>query len=160
MPGAVTGPVSSRHAYQADAHNALRQINARLDLLNIPQDSVDERRAHYVKLHCRRVAGLRDKEQSDPHLLTPEYLTACIREQLDPNTLVMNEDISNYQAITDHLNVIQPGSVFASGGAALGWHGGAAAGAKLAFPNKTIIALTGDGSYMMSDPSSVRLVEQ
>jgi len=45
--------------------------------------------------------------------------------------------------------------MFTSGGGSLGWHGGAAIGAKLAHPNKTVIALTGDGSYMFSVPSSV-----
>jgi acetolactate synthase I/II/III large subunit len=42
-----------------------------------------------------------------------------------------------------------------SGGGSLGWNGGAAIGAKLAHPDKTIVALTGDGSYMFSVPSSV-----
>jgi acetolactate synthase-1/2/3 large subunit len=49
----------------------------------------------------------------------------------------------------------RPGSIFTSGGGSLGWNGGAAIGAKLAAPEKNIFALTGDGSYMFSVPSSV-----
>ena len=49
----------------------------------------------------------------------------------------------------------RPGSIFTSGGGSLGWNGGAAIGAKLAAPDKTVVAMTGDGSYMFSVPSSV-----
>jgi acetolactate synthase-1/2/3 large subunit len=45
--------------------------------------------------------------------------------------------------------------MFASGGGSLGWTGGAAIGMKLAAPDKTLVALTGDGSYMFSAPSAV-----
>jgi acetolactate synthase-1/2/3 large subunit len=49
----------------------------------------------------------------------------------------------------------RPGSIFASGGGSLGWSGGAAIGAKLAAPDKLVMSLTGDGSYMFSIPSTV-----
>jgi acetolactate synthase-1/2/3 large subunit len=45
--------------------------------------------------------------------------------------------------------------MFASGGSSLGWHGGAAIGVKLARPGSTVIAMTGDGSYLFSSPSTV-----
>jgi acetolactate synthase-1/2/3 large subunit len=68
---------------------------------------------------------------------------------------VLNEGITNYGIICDHLAMTRPGSILASGGGSLGWSGGAAIGAKLAAPDKTIVALTGDGSYLFSIPSSV-----
>ena len=49
----------------------------------------------------------------------------------------------------------KPGTIFASGGSSLGWHGGAAIGAKLAAPERTVVSLTGDGSYLFSVPSTV-----
>jgi acetolactate synthase-1/2/3 large subunit len=49
----------------------------------------------------------------------------------------------------------EPGRLYTSGGGSLGWSGGAAIGAKLAFPGKTVVALSGDGSYMLSIPSTV-----
>jgi acetolactate synthase-1/2/3 large subunit len=52
----------------------------------------------------------------------------------------------------------RPGSLFASGGGSLGWNGGAAIGVKLARPDKLVMALTGDGSYMFSVPSSVHWI--
>ncbi|HZV21334.1 MAG TPA: thiamine pyrophosphate-dependent enzyme, partial [Hyphomicrobiales bacterium] len=60
--------------------------------------------------------------------------------------------------IFDHLRLNRPGSIFTSGGGSLGWNGGAAIGAKLASPQSTVMALTGDGSYMFSIPSTVHWI--
>ena len=56
-------------------------------------------------------------------------------------------------AITWRANA--PGTMFASGGGSLGWSGGAAIGMKLAAPEKTFVVMSGDGSYMFSQPSTV-----
>ena len=74
---------------------------------------------------------------------------------IDADTVVLNEGITNYPAICDHIARTKPGTLFASGGGSLGWNGGAAVGMKLAAPEKTFVALTGDGSYMFSVPSTV-----
>lgn len=50
--------------------------------------------------------------------------------------------------------------MFASGGGSLGWNGGAALGAKLARPDATVVAVTGDGSYMFTTPSSVHWISR
>ena len=68
---------------------------------------------------------------------------------------MLSEGITNYPAIVDHMRRTRPGTIFTSGGGSLGWNGGAAIGAKLAAPDKTVVALTGDGSYMFSVPSTV-----
>jgi acetolactate synthase-1/2/3 large subunit len=57
--------------------------------------------------------------------------------------------------ISDHIAKTAAGTMFASGSSSLGWNGGAAIGAKLANPAATVVALTGDGSYMFSQPSTV-----
>jgi acetolactate synthase-1/2/3 large subunit len=94
-------------------------------------------------------------EAADSEVITPEYLTACVRQQIDQDTIVLNEGITNYQTIIDHLGATRPGQMFTSGGGSLGWNGGAAIGVKLACPRRTVVCLTGDGSYMFSVPSSV-----
>jgi acetolactate synthase-1/2/3 large subunit len=70
----------------------------------------------------------------------------------------LNEGITNYTAINDHIGATLPGTRFSSGGSALGWGGGAAIGAKLARPESEIVCLTGDGSYMFSVPSTVHWI--
>jgi len=146
--------ISAKGRYAADARTALAQINAALDGLPVDSDLADKRRARWSKLHEARKAKLDLKEDSG-EALTAERLTAALRRRITPDTLVVNEGISNYQTIFDHLAMTRPGSMFTSGGGSLGWNGGAAVGAKLAHPEKTVIALTGDGSFMFSVPSSV-----
>ena len=146
--------ISARGRFAADACTALGQISAELDKITLDQKLVEQRRERWADLHAVRKARLAEKERPSG-LLTGEYLTAMIRRRLTPDTLIVNEGISNYQPIFDHLALDRPGAMFTSGGGSLGWNGGAAIGAKLAHPNKTVIALTGDGSYMFSVPSSV-----
>ncbi len=107
------------------------------------------------KIHESQKQSLALLEGAGPDYITPEYLTACIREIMDEDTIVLNEGISNYPTISNHLNVNQSGTLFGSGAGSLGWNGGAAFGMKLAKSDKTVISLTGDGAYMFSIPSSV-----
>ena len=57
--------------------------------------------------------------------------------------------------VSEHLGASRPGSLLGSGGGSLGWAGGAAVGAKLAAPERTVVSLVGDGSYLFAVPSSV-----
>src|SRR5262245_33261081 len=147
--------VPARRVFRADAHTALRQINERLDAVGIVKESVEERRAHYARLSEARRRKLLLAERLEGNVITPEYLTACVRQHIDRDTIVLNEGITNYGTSIDHLGAIRPGQMFTSGGGSLGWNGGAAIGVKLACPEKTVVCLTGDGSYMFSVPSSV-----
>jgi acetolactate synthase-1/2/3 large subunit len=147
--------IGARLSLRADAATALRQINAVLDGLPIEPEALRERTAHFAAASAHRRAALAAGEARPEGVITPEYLTACVRRHLDAETLVLNEGITNYGVICDHLAMTRPGSIFASGGGSLGWNGGAAIGAKLAAPEKTVVAMTGDGSYMFSVPSSV-----
>ena len=69
---------------------------------------------------------------------------------IGPDALVLNEAITNYHVVTEHLRASRPGSLLGSGGGSLGWAGGAAVGAKLAAPDRTVVSLVGDGSYLFA----------
>jgi acetolactate synthase-1/2/3 large subunit len=150
--------IPARRIFRADAATALRQINERLDETIIDDEAVTARRSHYQSLHEQRRRMHNQKEATDGKIITPEYLTACVRRHIDGNSIVLNEGITNYPTIINHLGVLRPGQMFTSGGGSLGWHGGAAIGMKLACQDKTVICLTGDGSYMFSVPSSVHWI--
>jgi acetolactate synthase-1/2/3 large subunit len=147
--------IGARLSLRADAATALRQMNAVLDGLPVEPEALRERTAHHAAASAHRRAALAAHEARPEGRITPEYVTACVRQHLDDDTLVLNEGITNYGVVCDHLAMTRPGSTFASGGGSLGWSGGAAIGAKLAAPEKTVVAMTGDGSYMFSVPSSV-----
>ncbi|MBN8892448.1 MAG: acetolactate synthase [Bordetella sp. SCN 68-11] len=146
--------IHALRSFRADTAIALAQLNARLDGL-IDTDAVERRMARHRAAHAARLERLRAREAPPEGVITPEYLTACIRARADADTIVLNEGISNYTVIIDHMMSTRPGSMFTSGGGSLGWNGGAALGAKLARPEAKVFALGGDGSYMFSVPSTV-----
>ncbi len=147
--------IGARRALRADVATALGQLNAALAARRPDAGRVGGRRAHYAAAGDRRRQALAARELAPAGVITAEYLIACVRRHVDADTIVLNEGITNYGVVCDHLAMTRPGSIFASGGGSLGWSGGAAIGAKLAAPDKTVVAITGDGSYMFSVPSSV-----
>jgi acetolactate synthase-1/2/3 large subunit len=147
--------IEARRSFQADVTLALRQMNAAIGANPPDAGALAERTRHYSARHAERAAKLAEAAQPKADLITPEYLTACVRRQIGADAVVLNEGITNYPAICDHIAPTRPGAFFASGGGSLGWNGGAAIGAKLASSDGLVVALTGDGSYMFSIPSTV-----
>jgi len=150
--------IPAKRVFRADAFTALRQLNERLDEAEPDVEVVEARRAHYARLHEERRRKLLRAEAPESDVITPEYLTVCVRQHIDRDTIILNEGITNYQAIINHLGATRAGQMFTNGGGSLGWNGGAAIGVKLACPDKTVVCLTGDGSYMFSAPSSVHWI--
>jgi acetolactate synthase I/II/III large subunit len=147
--------INASASYCADAATALHQLNAYVDENGGDAEAARKRTHHYARRHAQRSTELLAREKPDSDAISAEFLTASLRAQIGEDALVLNEGITNYSAITDHLGRSKPGTIFASGGSSLGWAGGAAIGMKLAAPDKTVVALTGDGSYMFSVPSTV-----
>ena len=147
--------IKARRCYRADAATAFAQLNALLDRVEINEQAAERRRRHYAERHRERKAELARLEAPSGEIVSPEYLTACVRRQVGPDAVVLNEGITNYPAICNHMAREKPGTMFTGGGGSLGWNGGAAIGMKLAAPDKTFVVLTGDGSYMFSAPSTV-----
>lgn len=137
--------------FRAEAAAALAQLGE----LPAEASAVVARRAHWAALHAGRLAKLEALERAPETEITAEYVVARVRELAGDDALFLNEGISNYHTVFNHLRLAEAGSIFTSGGGSLGWNGGAAVGVKLARPEKTVISLTGDGSYMFSSPSSV-----
>jgi acetolactate synthase-1/2/3 large subunit len=85
--------------------------------------------------------------------ISPRWLSHCINEVVDENTIVVHETISHSTAIYEHIerHRVEPGTQLEASGpvahTGLGQGLGVALGAKLAAPNKTVIALEGDGSF-------------
>jgi acetolactate synthase-1/2/3 large subunit len=147
--------IAAKKSFRSDVAIALRQINERLDASAPDDRAVAARRAYYAERYQQRQKELRAREQCDSEEITPEHLTARVREHVDANAVFLIEGVTNGGPMFDHLGVCRPGAIYTSGGGSLGWNGGAAIGVKLALPEKTVVCLTGDGSYMFSMPSTV-----
>ncbi len=144
----------AQRVFQADCATALAQINDTLDGMTIDAAKAKERKAHYGKVHEALAAQWNEREQ-ETGIVTPESFTAALRKHIGDDAIILSESITNYPTVINHLRPSKPGSYFLSGGSSLGWHGGAAIGAKLACPDRLVVAFSGDGSYMFSVPSSV-----
>ena len=153
--------VPARRFAAASARVAVEQITQFVRENNLADPGVVEvRRQAAARTHDRERterAGL-EQPRSDG-VITAEYLTACVRHLLeDEGALILTEVVTNSRVVAEHLRPNRPGSVLHHGGSALGWVDGAAIGAKLAAPDRTVVCLVGDGSYLFGVPSSAQWV--
>jgi len=79
--------------------------------------------------------------------IDPRWLSYEISRNLDDNCILFDETTPG-AALKPLLRCSRPGSYFANPGSSGGWSPGAAFGAKLAAPDRDVIAATGDGFYM------------
>ncbi len=147
--------IRSLKNYRADAYETLIQLNDELTRRDIDEDQIQERFLRLAKYHDEQRGAWKQKEQYEENIISPEWLTACLRNVIDDETVILDETITNTMTVSQHLPRSKTGTYFTSGGTSLGWNGGAAIGIKLADPTKTVVSLTGDGSYLFSVPASV-----
>ena len=101
-----------------------------------------------------RNEALRNKARSGvdpaPSSITGKWASACLNRVMGEDAILVNE----YPIFLEEMTIAEPLRYFGtppSGG--LGWGLGAALGAKLAAPDKTVIAALGDGAYMFGNPT-------
>ncbi|HZS83941.1 MAG TPA: thiamine pyrophosphate-requiring protein [Stellaceae bacterium] len=79
----------------------------------------------------------------------PAWVSHCVGEAKSEDAIVVNE----YTLMPQHCAFTRPGTYFGSSAASgLGWGFGAALGAKLAAPDRLVIATLGDGAYLFANP--------
>jgi thiamine pyrophosphate-dependent acetolactate synthase large subunit-like protein len=137
---------------------------------------IEQRKTELVAEHDQWVSLLNELENTwaldlkDERATLPNILGVLRRtiERQTPsrslqNTLVLNEGITNYAVVWNHMRPEAAGGHITSGGASLGWSLAAAIGANLASAEgshatgkspELIVAIVGDGSFLFSVPSS------
>jgi len=140
---------------RANSSIAIMQLNQLLSSENLDEDKVKERKNRWAKEHKKirerqRKRALSVKD-SDP--IDPVWLCYCIDEVIDKETAIVNETITHGRLIHSYIesNRVEPGTRFEATGpvahTGLGQGMGVALGVKLANPEKTVIALEGDGTF-------------
>jgi acetolactate synthase-1/2/3 large subunit len=120
-------------------------------------EAIEERRQAMAKVS----AGIRERARAGvepmPAAITGKWLSACMNRLLDANTVLVNE----YPTVLEEMVIEEPGQYFGNTSAGgLGWGLGAALGAKLASPDKTVICALGDGAYMFGNPTAGHYVSE
>jgi acetolactate synthase-1/2/3 large subunit len=162
-------PLYSRYPYRgyptdialaADPATALRMLTQeKARHKGGAKEMISQRFEMLRKEHERQRHAWREQAQAvkDDKPIDPIWLSACVNQVKDGETILINE----YDLVTSQVDLEMPGSLFASSPAScLGWGVGAALGAKLAAPEKTVIATVGDGSYLFSVPTSCHFVSR
>jgi thiamine pyrophosphate-dependent acetolactate synthase large subunit-like protein len=99
----------------------------------------------------------------EPAVAEPAFVLGTLREAVKAKTpshgaktLWLNEGISQYPQVFDHVRPSTPGSMIASGGSSLGWALGAAVGAGLGVgkDHDLMVAIVGDGAFLFGVPST------
>jgi acetolactate synthase-1/2/3 large subunit len=122
--------------------------------LNLPEAVLAERRRALAERQAAQRAGwqkLREEvaAQSPIH---PAWVSHCLSEVRDPRSILVNE----YTLLAEHCPSTASGSYYGSSPAAgLGWGAGAALGVKLAKPDRQVVCILGDGSYIFANPVAV-----
>jgi acetolactate synthase-1/2/3 large subunit len=139
----------TNQSFRADGYVALKQILSKVR--GSGSGNIQSLKAQ----HEKRLSNYKTAENVQDVITVP-YLTACIRDRLeDKSSVIINEATTNVKFVNDHLLRDEPGSLYSSPAASLGWSGGAAIAAKLAHPEKTVVTIVGDGSYLFTVPSTV-----
>ncbi len=87
-------------------------------------------------------------EQSDAYPMMPERILADVRAALPRDAIITTDVGWNKNGVGQQFPIYTPGSIQIPGGyATMGFGGPAALGAKLACPDKVVIALIGDGGF-------------
>ncbi len=83
--------------------------------------------------------------------LTPKQILSAIAEMLPQDTIVATDVGQHQMWAIQHFRFDYPGQLLTSGGfGTMGFGLGAAIGAKVGNPDKTVIHITGDGSFRMN----------
>lgn len=136
----------------------LRAVDAAIDPVRIDHARRDARfEAHSIAARTLRAKAADPADVPADGIIGPDWLSACIAEAVGDDAIIVNE----YPLRQAHCPQNTAGTYFglsAAGG--LGWGLGAALGAKLAAPDRLVVATLGDGAYMFANPTAAHWVAQ
>jgi acetolactate synthase-1/2/3 large subunit len=116
-----------------------------------------KRRQHIAAYRDKAGGWMPKKDQKAPGVMTPKWVSTCIQNAKDDDTIVINE----YPLVLEEVSFSHPMTYLShspSGG--LGWAMGAALGVRLAKPDATVIVCVGDGTYMFGNPTPTHFVSR
>ena len=141
-------PVSSANALRAiaDAAEGLLDAGARARIA---------RRREELAVRKRDIVGKQDQlALADGKRETPtgRYVAYQLGRILRPDSIVMNDGLSNGGFVHSYARRHQGGTYYRSGSSTGGWGSGAAFGVKLVCPDQDVVLASGDGYFSFGTP--------
>lgn len=138
--------VAKASAFIAALHDALHRLGAAAGAAERRDRLGADARAWRAGVRAQAAA---DEAAGGP--ITKLFFSRCVDELRPADSIVVNE----YALRAEHVNFTQPGTYFLNSSAGgLGWGLPAALGVQQAEPDKVVIAVQGDGSYIFSNPAA------
>jgi len=141
---------------KTDSSKAIPALCKMINELLTPKDKIrlHDRYKRYKNEHelsRNRLKTLSINSAKDKPI-SPDWLSYCVNEVMDDNTILINQTISGSLSISQQISRNMPGTMFACTGGSIGWALPAALGAKLAAPDNLVISLMGDGAFIYGCP--------
>jgi acetolactate synthase-1/2/3 large subunit len=144
-------------AVQADGAAGLAAITAALAEVAAAKPEIAERLADRVAAQ-RAAAAQRPDPAPLAGPLSPRGVMTALNQVIDAEDIVIEEAVTNASAVYEGLERTRPCTLTGPGGPGLGWALGGALGVKLARPDRRVITVTGDGSFLFGVPTSALMM--
>jgi acetolactate synthase I/II/III large subunit len=127
------------------AMNALLRVAKKLAPEGVTRPALVKAIGEY---HKAFVAGNKAHMTSSAFPMRPERILADVRAALPRNALITTDVGWNKNGVGQQFPVLEPGTIYTPGGyATMGFGAPAALGAKIAHPDRVVVALVGDGGF-------------
>lgn len=140
----------------SDSLEALKALKAEVERIATPADR--ERFAARAEATARASANHRTnlaaqaQAKSVQTPIHPDWTSYRVAALLDENAVVIDD--TTQSRLIPYLTLSKPGSYFHNPGSGGGFAPGAAVGAKLAAPERDVVAVSGDGFYLYGNPAA------
>ncbi|MEX2525286.1 MAG: thiamine pyrophosphate-requiring protein [Gammaproteobacteria bacterium] len=136
---------------------ALAMLHEALQVAAADKDRIQRRHKAFSAQSRERIQSAEKliEEVRSMAPIHPAWLASCINEIKDPSTIIVNE----LGVPMDFLDLREPGTFIGTSPAGgLGFGNGGALGARMGAPDRNVILVVGDGSYMFGNPVAAHYV--